>query len=177
MIPGWVDFRDAFLERLSATSVADLRRMMESQSERTRFYCQEILPPVAERLGLAMGEEEYRIDFSFFSTARNGWKVPVIHVESENIASDAHHEVRKLTWLTSPLKILITCAEWSLDRESLIKVWMEIISAQNEILPRSDEYGFIIAEWNERLRFYSFCLSSSLVQVDPEIVLLERSLD
>jgi hypothetical protein len=149
--------------------------MMLSQSARTNFYCTALLPAVARELGCTAEYELFRVDCSLCVGASNGRAVPVIHVESENIASSATHEVRKLSCLAAPIKVLITCVDWRAEGKKLLNDWREIIFAQQEVLPRAEEYGFIVAEWDESLKFYSFALSSTLEQIEPEQLAFQRN--
>ena len=128
-------------------------------------------------------KEEFKIDYTLCKETADRYPVPVIFVESENIASIASSEVRKLCLLYSPLKVLITCVEWSDEpgywksggyKNHLTNEWSKIISSHNSILPQQAITGVIVAEWNTCLRFYSFAYDQLGSLIDPEDKFFEK---
>ena len=67
---------------------------------------------IAKSLNPSITEKPFRIDGIFVKTAGQTTTVPIIYLESENIATNSHEEVYKLCCLNSPLKVLIVCTDW-----------------------------------------------------------------
>lgn len=142
----WRKFKGAFQQELTACSRDDFSTAWKTSTNRTRFYEENLLPRVADSLQLKFLKEEFKIDYSLCKETPDGYLVPLVFVESENIATGiANSELRKLCLLYSPLKVLITCVEWSDEpgywrsgglKAQLTEKWSNIIRAHNAILPQ-----------------------------------------
>jgi hypothetical protein len=146
-----------------------------SAKNRTSLYRNGVLPRVAQRLGLIDAYELFRVDSTFCvgdSLQTRETLVPIIHVESENRAKDAGHEVRKLCSLTSRLKVLISCDEWSGvwrhggNAKSYLAQWRALVRNHHLYHPDDCEMGVIVAERRnvggtaEAVDFYATTLTS-----------------
>src|SRR5437899_12912127 len=67
-----------------------------SQTARTSFYRDCLLKSVAQDLELAVAPELFKVDFVMTTPSSSGIQIPVIFIESENIAKSASQEVSKL---------------------------------------------------------------------------------
>lgn len=180
----WASFLNAFKRELSETCDDDFRKAWTSSRNRTQYYEENLLRKVAQALGLSFKKEEFKIDYTLCHSEENGYEVPVIFIESENIASSAHHEIRKLCCLHAPLKVLIVCAEWSTDpgswshggqKDKLLSDWSLQIKAHNKIWPSPNFTGIIVAEWNQQLKYYSVAFNHLGEIADDHQVLFERT--
>lgn len=181
----WIRFRDAFARQIEASSDAELDAAWRSQTSRTRFYCDRVLPQVAEEMALQKRTELFKVDVAL-CMQHDGRDVPLIFVESENLASTADHEVWKLCSLAAPLKVLISCAEWCDEpgywphgghKRERLDEWVRIIRAHNAVWPQPCVYGLIVGERNgRRLRFYASAIAAAGHDVDAESVLFDREL-
>lgn len=107
-------FTDAYHEALANIGAEALSRAWLSQTERTRFLGDDIIPAVAKRLGFIERPEKELLQVDFAIAKKVGSiDVPVIFIESENIAETTSREVHKLCCLSAPLKVLISVCEWS----------------------------------------------------------------
>ena len=177
----WDEFRSSFVKNLEALPVSQFNEAWKTSKNRTRLYEHTILEPVCREIGLNYKKELFKIDYTFCRKSKNGTDVPLVFIESENVALDAEHEMRKLCCLSAPLKVLITCAEWS-DipgdwknggyKELLTNRWSEMISAHNSIWPQPALTGVLIAEaLNERLRYYSILFGpNGSIEKESEII-------
>lgn len=185
LVEYWKKYKDNFRSELEATPPEAFSQAWENSGSRTKFYVDGLLPKIAERMNLVLCKELFKVDYAFCKNDSYGNRVPLIFIESENNAFSATHEVRKLCSLAAPLKILITCVEWSDTpgewpngghRASLMKDWTSIVSSHSQIWPQPSVYGVIVAErWKNRFRYYSQGFSSSGVPVDTHDVLFERT--
>lgn len=179
----WRKFKGAFRQELSACAADEVSTAWKKSTNRTTFYEENLLPRVADNLQLKFLKEEFKIDYSLCKQAPDGYLVPLIFVESENIAMVADSELRKLCLLYSPLKVLITCVEWSDEpgywkkggcKAKLTKKWSNIIRAHNSILPQLAVTGVIVAEWNTYLRYYSLAFDHRGELIDSEDKFFEK---
>jgi len=190
------DFLDAFssaLSEVSPTHLADVWHVGGTR-RRTALYA-DLLGQVATALGpeWVVKKEHCRIDFVLGKTiplpgAKHDGIVPLIAVESENMAPGASNEVDNLCALAAPVKVLITCAIWSRTppsqdaRERLLDRWRSIHAAHVAALPEraKDVFVVIVGERTrkgstQRLRFFKEVLagpgadSSTLVDLVPPI--------
>lgn len=115
--------------------------------------------------------------------ASNGEWVPLIFIESENHATTAQHDMRKLCALACPLAVLITVIEWSpavfdsrARRDDLLLEWGNVIKAHNEVWPRPGIIGIHVGEWegDNHLRFYSLAFATNGTICVPESIVLDR---
>jgi hypothetical protein len=169
----WFRFRDAFMTAVSAMETEQLTAAWASQTARTIFYRDSILKSVPEL---------FKVDFVMATQSSSGLQVPVIFIESENIAISASHEVCKLSALAVPLRVLITVVEWS-DlwttggrRKILLPQWQSIVRAHAEIWPHPGWLGIVIGEWgpDSHLRFYTLALGPDGEIRDPEAMKVDR---
>jgi len=189
----WKAFQACFAKELSNTSSERLVDAWTSQTRRTLFYIEDLLPRVAREMGLGWETELLAVDCAM---SLPGARVPGVFLESENIIGYAFSEVRKFCCLSVPVRVLLTVGEWDETegvwpnggfRSRMLRSWQAIISAHAEAWPTSNVFGILVGEWREpasqppvrasRLRFYSYLLDSSgsLSNDQPEI-LFERSI-
>ncbi|MGH7325358.1 MAG: hypothetical protein ACREJ9_12015, partial [Candidatus Rokuibacteriota bacterium] len=140
---------------------------------------------VAIRLELDLEIELRRVDFAMTRTAQNGIKVPLIFIESENAPESAVREVRTLCCLATPVKVLMTVAQWDETpgvwkrpkRSHLIERWTPIVKAFAEVCPFPGVLGIIIGEWiepNGPLKFYSLEFEPSGALRDQECLVVRN---
>ncbi|SAL51420.1 hypothetical protein [Caballeronia concitans] len=175
----WVQFQACFVDALKATDPCSFSWAWESAANRTSFYQNGILPKVAQCLGLIDVYELFRVDSTFCvgqSAAEKATLVPIIHVESENNTPSAGHEVRKLCALTSRLKVLIVCDEWSCawshggHASRYLAEWRDLVRNHNLYHPDDCEVGVIVAERRddgtsaEKIYFYATVITDPVPQ-------------
>jgi len=164
LISRWLQFRDAFVRQLERTSTDELRSAWTRPSRRTKLYTREVLPAIATDLELRPTTELFKVDAALRIPAPNGELVPIVFIESENVATTAGHEMRKLCAVSCPVAVLVTVVEWNpavfgqkawADR--LQNEWQRIMKAHYEVWPRPGIIGIIVGEWGDDwwLRFYS----------------------
>lgn len=171
LVDRWTAFRDSFIRQLQSTAPQLLRTAWQSATERTKLYTSSVIPAIAGDLGLSRADELFRVDAAMGKVASNGLTVPIVFVESENVAASigkARGEMYKLCSLSCPLAVLVTVVEWSpaifgsrAREQELTMEWQRIIAAYHEVWPRTGIIGVIVGEWgpDNRLRFYSFAYS------------------
>ncbi len=175
----WNSFVSEFKKHLHAASEADLKKAWSKHADRTHFY-REILHKVSGGLGFGIKSEEFKVDFVMW-TKGSEEPVPLVFIESENFAATASHEIRKLSCLTTPLRVLITVVQWDETpsiwagrglRSKLLAEWEAIIRRYNFVWPRVGLLGLIIGEWrpDNTLRFYAnaFRASGALLKDSDE---------
>ncbi|SDG94452.1 hypothetical protein SAMN05216466_106140 [Paraburkholderia phenazinium] len=166
----WNDFFDRFTVGLSAVDPITFLAAWDLEEARTTVY-RGILKGVADGMGLAFKREHCRIDFMLGSAHpvdrdAPGAFVPVIAVESENEAMDAHNEVNYLHALTAPVKVLITCALWTREGRAqwepqrLLAHWRAIRQAHVAAVPQrpDDVFAVIVGEKAQNGRSVRFFL-------------------
>lgn len=183
LVSYWTRFVDAFIDEISSLPNEALSEAWQSSANRTRLYEHRVLPQVASKMSLRFKKEEFRVDFTFCKAVLDTYEVPVIFIESENIATSAHHEIRKLCCLHAPLKVLIVCAEWSDEpgawphggcKQVLLEQWRQQINAHNREWASSSTIGIIVAEWNQLLRYYAVAFNHFGDVVDDHRIIFER---
>lgn len=169
----WAEFQKHFEEVLRTAPPCEVAWAWKSAANRTSFYRNRVLPKVARNLGFIDAYELFRVDSTFClgeSRDEQETLVPIIHVESENHANSAGHEVRKLCALTSRLKVLITCDIWSKKwtrgghASEYQESWRALIENHLRHYPDDCEYGLIVAERHgigplDRVYFHSMTLT------------------
>jgi hypothetical protein len=184
----WNYFRDELKARLEAVENSCLIKAWKTEGERTAFYTSLILPQIANKFGLEIKTELFKVDCALCARSTSGHLIPLIFVESENKAWSASHEMHKLCSLSAPLKVLISCVEWCEEpgywrsggaRTKLLEEWKAIIRAHNEVWPSPCFYGIIIGELKRKregnlFRFYKVGIGANGNELDPESVLVER---
>jgi|WetSurMetagenome_2_1015567.scaffolds.fasta_scaffold134014_1 hypothetical protein len=180
----WQQFIELFAFHIKRASKTQLNAAWSSQTARTQFYTKNILPNVAAQMGLTTRTELFTVDLAMCAKASTGHDVPLIFIESENIAFSADHEVWKLCCLAAPLKILITCVEWSETpnfwpsggaKTELLQRWLNIVRSHGEVWPQPGLLGIIVAEWgpDDKLRFYAIAIGNGGQICQPESVIVE----
>ncbi|KXS54330.1 MAG: hypothetical protein AWU57_1278 [Marinobacter sp. T13-3] len=160
----WAEFVNNFEKKLDESCDETLLKAWESSGNRTSFYESSLLRNVASEMSMVFKNEDFKIDYTFCKRMDGHYDVPLIFIESENVAASADHEMRKLCCLQAPLKVLIVCAEWSEepgfwshggDKNRLLKKWSSQIRMHNKVWPSPSITGVIVAEWRDSLRYYS----------------------
>ncbi len=178
----WCQFRDSFVNALSKVDNQVLADAWTRQSHRTSFYRELVLPQVSRDLGLDVGSELFKVDFVMKTRSSSAEPVPVIFIESENVAITAGDEVRKLSVLAVPLRVLITVGEWSDHfpnsglRKDLLPEWQAILRAHSEVWPHPGWLGILVGELgaDEHLRFYALALGPDGEVRDAEEMKFDR---
>ncbi len=127
-------FLRSFKECIANSGSARLREAWKSQTTRTAFY-DEIFERVAGSFDLRLEHQLLIVDYAMVTKD----DVPRVFIESENIASSAAQEVRKLCCLASPLKVLFSVCEWDESfpwrrgsmRPRVLPAWRQVV-AQHE---------------------------------------------
>ena len=182
----WDKFQASFIEQIGSLNVSDLIDAWKSCGNRTAMYENNVLEEVAQSMGMSFKKEEFKIDYTFCKKISPDYEVPLIYIESENIAKHSMHEMRKLCCLSAPLKILITCVEWSDEdgywknggnKKLLTDEWASIISKHNTVWPQPAITGVLIAERkNDILRYYSLVFSPNGEILNDSNIIIERRL-
>lgn len=173
----WDNFQTLLKEELEITSIEILDNAWQSSGSRTKFYFDDLLPKVAEKMQLTfMKEELFRVDAIFYKKTDNGYNVPKIFIESENNAETADLEIRKLCSLNAPLKVLMLCLEWteSIKEQLTTDHWNFIIRAFANEQQLIGHFGIIVAEKTDKFRFFSFAYNEQGEVYDIEKTLVER---
>ena len=170
----WKNFKDCLLSTLAEFPIIKIEEAWVSQKERTFFYFEHLLPKIAEKMNLGFRKEKpFRIDGIFFKQGGQTTEVPLIYLESENNPASTHEEIFKLCCLNAPLKILFICADWTdKTKESLSKGnWQYIIDDFNDEVSLTGHIAIIVAEWNERLKFYSYVFDENAKIIEDKLLL------
>lgn len=124
----WSEFLIKYSRVLDRRSPQDIRNAWSTRPKRTDFYADHLLPAVAKELQLEHSKEFLSIDH----VLRDSRSVPRVFIESENIAAEAHDEIRKLCAVSCPLRVLLTVVEWDLTQG----VWTPPYASQQDVLLR-----------------------------------------
>jgi len=98
----WTKFQEFFKDTVEAAPPCEVAWAWDTSANRTSFYRNRILPSVAACFGLIDVYELFRVDSTFCTGTTRTERdilVPIIHVESENKANDASHEIRTQSFL------------------------------------------------------------------------------
>ena len=151
----WLEFLKEFGQVLDKRSSEIIgKAWTHPESNRTAFYANDVLPDMANALGLVCKREEFlNIDHVF----RDSDRVPRVFIESENRADTAEAEIRKLCAASCPLRVLITVARWDLSegvwlspdgsqRNALLSRWEEIVLAHHRVWPNPGLLALLVGE-------------------------------
>jgi len=172
----WVNFQAFFKAELEITSIETLNNAWQSCSSRTKFYFDDLLPKVSEKMQFDFKKEDmFRVDGIFYKKTESGYTVPKIFIESENNADTADWEIIKLCSLNAPLKILFLCLEWTQSRKEQLTTdhWNFIIKAfanENQLI---GHFAIIVAEKTDKFRFHSFAYNDKGDVYDIEKTIVE----
>jgi hypothetical protein len=167
----WDRFVAAFAAQLHAEDDARVALAWSSRARRTEYYRDVVLPAVAKAIGLTYRRELLLVDYALCQQYDDEGDAPVIFVESENEPWLAAQEVRKLCVLASPVRVLLTVAEWDSTpgawphggmRDQYLETWRRIGAVYSHALQAPP--GLVVAlvgEWRpgNRLRFYANWIS------------------
>lgn len=183
----WKQFSKALADQLSAATHEQLQRAWSTHTDRTRFYTEELLRNVASDLRLDFDTELFKVDFAMW-TRDNNPRVPIVFIESENLAGTAFHEVQKLSCISAPLRVLMVPIQWDESpgvwpdggmRRKLLDHWASIIKEYQGVWPRSGIFALVVGEWQPShvLRFYAnaFGADGNLL-ADKDEILMERKM-
>jgi CheY-like chemotaxis protein len=176
----WSSFCDALAKQLKAAKHEDLRKAWSTHAERTAYY-RKLLHRVATDLELDFRNELFTVDFVMWT--RSDPPIPIVFIESENFAFTAHHEVRKLSCISAPLRVLMAPIQWDESpgvwpnaglRRHLLDQWRTIVRSYQETWSRSGIFALVIGEWrpDNVLRFYAnaFDGTGDLVSKDDRVL-------
>jgi hypothetical protein len=171
----WDSFKNSFVASIKETEVTAFKDAWKSCGDRTKFYFDDLLRKVALKLGLGFQTEKpFRIDGIFVKTAGQTTTVPIIYLESENNATNSHEEVYKLCCLNAPLKVLIVCTDWNSEiwkNKIIYGHWHYIVEDFQDELSLNGYFAFIIAAWDETLKFHSFVLNESAEVIEDQLLI------
>ena len=112
--------RSRILQEISLLSPKERgRRWHSSSSGRTSLYLTDLMSAITEACRASWAIRElHRFDAAFgteYIDPKTATKIriPILLLESENVADSAHHELERLCWSFAPLRLLITVAEWN----------------------------------------------------------------
>ncbi len=171
----WEKFKSCLIESIKETEVTAFEEAWKSCSDRTKFYFFELLPKVAKKLDLGFQREKpFRIDGIFVKKGGQTTDVPIIYLESENIATSSHEEVYKLCCLNAPLKVMILCTEWDdqfWKKQITENHWHYIVDDFKDELSLTGYFAFIIAAWDETLKFHAYVLNENADLIEDDLLL------
>lgn len=182
IIQYWKKFQSEFKNALDEQSFEDLSYAWLSQTNRTSFYENNLIPKIATSMNLEFINEDFKIDYTLCQRVED-YLAPLIFIESENNAQTATHELRKLNCLNAPLKVLVVCSEWCDEqgfwkhgggRKNLTETWLKNIKSHGNVWPSNSITAIIVAEWKDNLRYYSFACNSNGEIVDEHKILFEK---
>ncbi len=119
-------------------------------------------------------EKPFRIDGIFVKKGGQTIDVPIIYLESENIATTSHEEVYKLCCLNAPLKVMILCTEWDdqfWKKQITENHWHYIVDDFKDELSLTGYFAFIIAAWDETLKFHAYVLNENADLIEDDLLL------
>lgn len=134
-------FLSEFRNFILGCTVQELSLAWSTNTNRTSFYKQTVMPIIARRLGLRPASEEFKVDYVMATISSRGHAIPKIYIESENDYASAEHEVRKLCSINSPLRVLITqtkksfIADFSSPAHKGLREWQSIVRSHHEESP------------------------------------------
>jgi len=171
----WGNFKSALIASIKETEATAFKEAWKSCGDRTKFYFYELLPKVALKLDLGFQTEKpFRIDGIFVKRAGQTTNVPIIYLESENIATNSHDEVYKLCCLNAPLKVLVVCTEWDNEywkKKVIYGHWHYIVEDFKDELSLTGYFAFIIAAWDQTLKFHAFVLNEHAEIIEDQLLI------
>ena len=179
----WTQFKHALIHELDSLDDSVLSNAWKSASNRTALYDQSVIQNVAKQMELEFVKEDFKIDYTLCKNVDN-YMVPLIFIESENDARSADHEIRKLSCMNAPLKVLIICTEWSDEsgfwshggeKRRLSEQWAKQIKAHGSVWASNSITAVVIAEWKDELRYYSFVCNSNGEMIEDHEIFFSRS--
>lgn len=132
-------FHTAFRVAINETDASELNAAWSSNTQRTDFYCNALMPNIAMQLDMVHRKEEFKVDYVLSRRSRDGQAIPQIFIESENNYESASHEISKLCSINSPLRVLITVThklftpEPSAGAFKKLREWQAVVRAHQEI--------------------------------------------
>jgi hypothetical protein len=85
----WRTFKTEFVAFIKKSDDSALITAWTSRAARTEFYRDKVLPGIAGVLDLELRPELFRRDFAMRIKSSTGYRVPLIFIESENVAATA----------------------------------------------------------------------------------------
>ena len=170
----WTSFKTSLLDSIKETAISDFEKAWISRTDRTLFYFDSLLPKIANKMNLEFAKETFfRVDGTFYKKGGQTSKVPIIFLESENDVRTSEGEVIKLCLLNAPLKVLMICNDWNETSKKIISegYWEYIIEDFKDESLLTGYFAFIIAEWNENLKFYSYVYNEKAEIIEDELMI------
>lgn len=136
----WLNFKNALHDLLDECERDEVYSFWAGKKERTKYYKEILMPRIAEKLKLIHGKEEFTVDYAMSKSTGSGIDMPQIYIESENDIKSADHEIRKLSSLNSPLRVLLTVDNFDEKNKSAtlydcLRDWQQIIRTHAEHNP------------------------------------------
>jgi len=170
----WENFKQSFKTTVNNFPIQTLEQSWVSKAERSKFYFESLLPKISGLLELEFKTERpFRIDAIFFRRGSQTTEVPIVYIESENDAKSSHEEIYKLCCISAPLKILFVCNSWT-DRDKYEITngnWHYIIEDFAETNLLTGNICVLIAEWDENLKFHSYCFNDKGNLFEEEVLI------
>lgn len=170
----WDNFKKSFIATVNDYPIQILDQSWLSRGDRSKFYFKSLLPKIATLLDLKFKTERpFRIDGIFFREGSQSTEVPIVYIESENNAKSSHEEIYKLCCVSAPLKVLFICNDWTeKDKNKIVDgYWNYIIDDFAESNLLTGNFCILIAEWNEKLKFHSYCFNDKGLLFEEEILI------
>lgn len=170
----WENFKYAFKDIISSFPINTLQQSWSSSTARNEFYFKTLFPKIALSLNFEYKTERpLRTDAIFWKRGGQTTELPFVYIESENTARNSHEEIYKLCCLSSKLKILFICNLWTTkEKDELVDgFWKYQIDDFSEANILTGNLCIVIAEWTDRLRFYSHCYNENAILFEDDLLI------
>ena len=193
LLPYW----DAFLKALNVEELSfdelkdgnwETSTFGEGEDSKVITYCRmnHLLRPRFRDIGLDHDHRLHHHECDLLcETAPNGEQVPRVAVSGGFRTDSSTQELRSLCCLATPLKVLLTCAEWCDDpgywshggmKNTLLSEWRQVIVAHNGLAPQPHIVGVLVGEIKgSTFRLYSLALGPNGEEISPHHILIQRS--
>jgi hypothetical protein len=172
-------FEQSFVKALSTFRPEDFINAWASCNQRTSFYEKNLFPRIADLMELKLTNELFRVDYLLHKYVE-GVRIPIVAVESENYASKTYEEMQKLIALSSPVKVLITCASWSTDEQinceqsmkgEVLPIWNKYLNIAHAEGALHGSFLFYVSEWGDDgfVRYYSYHSIGNVINEHGEV--------
>jgi hypothetical protein len=178
-------FKEALCEQIVNPIIANELRNFKSLTE---FYKNNLFPKIAKKIDLKCSEKEFlRIDILLTKEGKHGYHVPMVAVESENIAegtsSDLDKEIRKLLSINAPIKVLLTrFKDFEKEINSVFEghpnsIWYYSMADFYEHSRLNGFFIIINAHWSETNLTYSILTYDDKMNITKSLETINFDLD
>jgi len=193
LLPYWEAFVEALnVEELSFDELEDgsWKTTTHGEGEQsiviTDCRMWRLLRPRFRDIGLKNGHRLHHHDCDLLcETSPNGEQVPRVAVSKGHRMGLSTDELRSLCCYATPLKVLLTCAEWCDEpgywphggmKNTLLSEWKQVLIAHNGLAPQPHIVGVLVGEIKGRtFRLYSLALGPNGEEISPQRILIQRS--